>query len=86
MSIKHLNQKGFTLIEMMVVIAVISLLMLLIIPNAASILTSTTATSCEVLQSNINSLELTHGYTQDATLQEEITELKAQYATTCEKE
>ena len=75
--LKQQAKKGFTLIEMMIVVAVISLLMILILPNASSILESTKSTSCEVLQENIDTLTESNTFLDSADIDAQISELEA---------
>ena len=65
---KVLNDEGFTLVEMLIVLAVISILVLLVIPNALSILSTANEQGCEALNTSNDALiisnELTGGNAQ----------------------
>ena len=50
---KKLNQKGFTLIEMMIVLIVISVLTLLVLPNASKYITKANEEGCEAYKASI---------------------------------
>lgn len=50
---KKLNQKGFTLIEMMIVLIVISVLTLLVLPNASKYINKANEEGCEAYQASI---------------------------------
>lgn len=50
---KKLNQKGFTLIEMMIVLIVVSILTLLIIPNAAKYITKANEDGCAAYKASV---------------------------------
>ena len=75
--LKKQAKKGFTLIEMMIVVAVISLLMILILPNASAILDNAKSTSCEVLQENIDTLTESNTYLESDDIKAQIAELEA---------
>ena len=47
------NQKGFTLIEMMIVMVIISVLVILVIPNASDVLSKANNTGCDALKTSI---------------------------------
>ena len=59
------NEKGFTLVEMLIVLAVISVLVLLVIPNAITILTSANEQGCEALNTSSNALRISNQLTGD---------------------
>ncbi len=68
------NQKGFTLIEMMIVMIIISVLVLLVIPNASSVLTTANEKGCDAYLTSVKSrqtsnklmgLEINNGITVD---------------------
>ena len=46
---KYLTQSGFTLIEIMIVLAIISILVVLIVPNASDIIDSANTTGCTAI-------------------------------------
>lgn len=52
---KKLNQKGFTLIEMMIVLIVISILTLLVLPNAASYISKANDEGCAAYKASVAS-------------------------------
>ncbi len=59
---KHLikrNQKGFTLIEMMIVMIIISILVLLVIPNASNVLTTANTKGCDALVKSLEAQAMT---------------------------
>lgn len=62
---KKLNQKGFTLIEMMIVLIVVSVLTLLVIPNASDYITKANTEGCAAYKSSLtaqaNAHRLTNG-------------------------
>ena len=62
---KILNEKGFTLVEMLIVLAVISILVLLIIPNAITILSTANEQGCEALNISSDALEIANELTGD---------------------
>ena len=62
---KILNEKGFTLVEMLIVLAVISILVLLIIPNAITILGTANEQGCEALNISSDALEIANELTGD---------------------
>lgn len=67
---KKLNQKGFTLIEMMIVLIVVSILTLLIIPNAASYITKANEEGCAAYKASVaaqNTANSLIGITGDVT-------------------
>ena len=47
------NQKGFTLIEMMIVMVIINVLVILVIPNASDVLSKANNTGCDALKTSI---------------------------------
>lgn len=59
------NEKGFTLVEMLIVLAVISILVLLIIPNAMSILSTANEQGCEALNTSNHALNIANELTGD---------------------
>jgi len=59
------NEKGFTLVEMLIVLAVISVLVLLIIPNAISILSTANEQGCEALNTSNDALIISNQITGD---------------------
>ena len=59
------NQSGFTLVEMLIVIAVISILVLLVIPNALSILSTANEQGCEALQTSGAAIDIANELTGD---------------------
>ena len=59
------NEKGFTLVEMLIVLAVISILVLLVIPNAMSILSTANEQGCEALSTSNNALSIANELTGD---------------------
>ena len=59
------NEKGFTLVEMLIVLAVISVLVLLVIPNAMTILRTANEQGCEALNSSENALTISNQLTGD---------------------
>ena len=59
------NEKGFTLVEMLIVLAVISILVLLIIPNAISILTTANEQGCEALNIADDAITIANELTGD---------------------
>jgi len=62
---KMLNEKGFTLVEMLIVLAVISILVLLIIPNAITILGTANEQGCEALNISSDALSIANELTGD---------------------
>ena len=48
-----LTQKGFTLIEMLIVMAIVSILVVLVLPNAADTLTKANSTACDALKTSL---------------------------------
>jgi len=46
------NEKGFTLVEMLVVLAIISIIVILIVPNAMNILDVANHQGCEALRAS----------------------------------
>lgn len=52
-----LNSKGFTLIEMMIVMIIISILVLLVIPNASNILTTANTEGCEAFKKSVTATQ-----------------------------
>ena len=61
------NEKGFTLVEMLIVLAVISVLVLLVVPNAVSILGTANEQGCEALQSSSKALQIANELTGEDT-------------------
>ena len=61
------NEKGFTLVEMLIVLAVISILVLLIIPNAITILGTANDQGCEALYISSDALQIANELTGDDT-------------------
>lgn len=59
------NEEGFTLVEMLIVLAIISILVLLIVPNAISILGTANEQGCEALNSSANALQIANELTGD---------------------
>ena len=59
------NEKGFTLVEMLIVLAVISILVLLVVPNAISILETANQQGCEALNSSSEALRIANELTGD---------------------
>lgn len=59
------NEKGFTLVEMLIVLAVISILVLLIIPNALNILQTANEQGCEALYASNDALSIANELTGD---------------------
>jgi|GEM_PF-1565031 len=59
------NEKGFTLVEMLIVLAVISILVLLVIPNALTILGTANEQGCEALTSSDAALQIANDLTGD---------------------
>jgi len=59
------NEKGFTLVEMLVVLAIISILVLLVLPNAINILGTANEQGCEALNSSQNALNISNELTGD---------------------
>ena len=59
------NEKGFTLVEMLIVIAIISILVLLVIPNAVRILGTANDQGCEALISSDNAIQIANDLTGD---------------------
>ena len=59
------NEKGFTLVEMLIVLAVISVLVLLVIPNAIAILGTANEQGCEALHTSNNALIIANELTGD---------------------
>lgn len=59
------NDKGFTLVEMMVVLAIISILVLLVIPNAFRILSTANEQGCEALYASQEALMISNALTGD---------------------
>lgn len=51
---KKLNQKGFTLIEMMIVLVIVSILTLFIIPNAAAYISKANTQGCESYEKSLD--------------------------------
>lgn len=47
------NQKGFTLIEMLIVMIIIGVLVVLAFPQASSVLTKTNETGCEAYKESV---------------------------------
>ena len=62
---KWKSEQGFTLVEMLIVLAVISILVLLIIPNAMAILGSANDQGCEALYSSYDALTIANQLTGD---------------------
>ena len=52
-----MNSKGFTLIEMMIVMIIISILVLLVIPNASNILTTANTEGCEAFKKSVTATQ-----------------------------
>lgn len=50
-----MKRKGFTLLEMIVVVMIMSVLFLLTIPNVSSVIASTKAKSCDILVKEVDS-------------------------------
>jgi len=59
------NEKGFTLIEMLIVLAVISVLVLLVLPNAINILSAANEQGCEALNASAEAIEIANALTGD---------------------
>jgi competence protein ComGC len=59
------NEKGFTLVEMLIVLAIISVLVLLIVPNAISILGTANEQGCEALNTSSEALRIANELTGD---------------------
>jgi len=59
------NEKGFTLVEMLIVLAIISILVLLIVPNAISILGTANEQGCEALNTSSEALRIANELTGD---------------------
>lgn len=59
------NEKGFTLIEMLIVLAVISILVLLVVPNAIGILGTANEQGCEALNTSSEALRIANELTGD---------------------
>jgi len=59
------NEKGFTLVEMLIVLAVISILVILVIPNAVAILGTANEQGCEALNSSYDALRIANELTGD---------------------
>ena len=59
------NEKGFTLVEMLIVLAVISILVLLVIPNALTILGTANEQGCEALISSDAAIQIANDLTGD---------------------
>ena len=53
----RLNSKGFTLIEMMIVMIIISILVLLVIPNASNVLTTANTEGCEAFKKSVTATQ-----------------------------
>lgn len=69
---RFLNNRGFTLIEMMIVLAIISILVLLVIPNALSIFSSANEQGCQALHYSNDALLISNELTgDDATIPQE---------------
>lgn len=54
---KKLNSKGFTLIEMMIVMIIISILVLLVIPNASNVLKTANTKGCEAFKKSVTAIQ-----------------------------
>ena len=61
------NEKGFTLVEMLIVLAVISVLILLVVPNAVSILGTANEQGCEALNASSEALRIANELTGEDT-------------------
>ena len=59
------NERAFTLVEMLIVLAVISILVLLIIPNAITILGTANEQGCEALNISADALDIANELTGD---------------------
>jgi len=57
------NNKGFTLLEMIIVLGIISILVLLVIPNALNILSTANEQGCEALNSSNDALIISNELT-----------------------
>ena len=61
----YLNDRGFTLIEILIVLAIISILVLLIIPNVENILKSANETGCHALTASDDAISISNELTGD---------------------
>lgn len=57
------NEQGFTLVEMLIVLAVISILILLIVPNAITILGTANDQGCDALNISADALTISNELT-----------------------
>jgi len=63
------NEKGFTLIEMLIVLVVISILVLLVIPNAMEILGTANDQGCDALETTQRAMDVVSELTgEDASI------------------
>ena len=49
----QMNQKGFTLIEMLIVMVIVGVLVLLVFPKASAVLEKTNQTGCEAFDQSV---------------------------------
>ena len=68
---KKLNQKGFTLIEMMIVLIVVSILTLLIIPNATKYITKANEDGCVAYKASIVAQNTANSFIGEPTVSED---------------
>ncbi|MGL4372617.1 MAG: prepilin-type N-terminal cleavage/methylation domain-containing protein [Turicibacter sp.] len=78
-----LNTKGFTLIEMMLVLLVISVLVFLVIPNASKYIKKANTTGCSALTQSVESAQTANKITPDLVSADDLAEMIANREATC---
>ncbi len=79
------KQKGFTLIEMLIVMVIVGVLILLVFPKASAVLEKTNATGCEAFDKSVEAQKASAELLGEPLSQSELEQIAKDRAKVCKE-